>query len=234
MATRNLGKRMLVATWALAVGVACGPSVAVGTGGGSSAGSTSQDDGWTAGNTSISDPTGDSTSSGGDDSSTGNIPSGPIVWIAYDAAPGPDGQSAFAELEHFVDEPHEEPPCEAPGTPPTLGAPILMLNGAPAPADVVIHVGDRVGVLVPFADPGCDLVADVAGFSVEQLGGVVEFSGSPNGPLLPCSTGASLVYIGLDFLNVRFDAPYIVHELRVADACGDEAALVDYRFDVEE
>jgi len=174
----------------------------------------------TTGSSSTADPTGADTSEG--DVTTGAEPPATIL-IIVSAAVQQGELSAFDELTKWQPE-GPEPDCEGTipvcdtNTPPVIGPPSLFLNGAWADIDTPIHVGDRVGIVYPFADAECNVACGTASGSAMGLS-----EGSSLGQSLqefPCATGPGLGLdgLGLDFGHIHFAEQYM-YNLALTDVC---------------
>jgi hypothetical protein len=213
-------------------GSGVGSSADVTTVPGTSAGATV---GSTSATTGVESTSGESSGSevASDATSGAQPPVDPTVWTVYtDTMSGPE-VSAFEELErHAVG--GDEAQCSAcgGGSAPELDAPFLWVNGAFAPNDTIIHVGDRVGVLFAFADADCDIACGAENSWVATPNG--ESSGGGwIGSDAPCDTASTNVYGGLDFYEVDDPGEYVVHHMRFDDVCGEQGSVTEFSFTVD-
>jgi hypothetical protein len=170
------------------------------------------------------DPTSSPGDSGTDqpDPPPGEPPEGITVWSMGLWSCG-EGASAFAGLPQFTPLGWDEVVCEEPvdctnNRTVEFGEPLFLVNGMLLDIEWV-RVGDTVGVLIPFADPDCNLDCGEENCMDECPGDWGGGGGGWTGIDLPCSTESSGVWIGLDLMTLRTPGYHLV-QFGIADRCG--------------
>jgi hypothetical protein len=160
----------------------------------------------------------DSTSSPGDSGDDepepppGEPPEGITVWSVGIFGCG-DGPSAFEGLPQFTPD-WDEWACEEPvdcteNRPVEFGEAMFLINGMLMDIEWA-RPGDSVGILIPFADPDCNLDCGQE-FGMEECpDGMGGGGGGQLGIDLPCDTESSGVWIGLDLRTLRMEGDHHV------------------------
>jgi len=169
------------------------------------------------------DPTSSPGDSGTDEPPPpGEPPEGITVWSVGLWSCG-DGASAFAGLPQFTPGPWDEVVCEEPvdctnNWAVEFGEPLFLLNGMLMDPEWM-RVGDRVGILIPFADPDCNLDCGEEYCMDECPGGWGGGGGGWTGIGLPCSTESSGVWMGIDLMTLTTPGYHLV-QFGIDDRCG--------------
>jgi hypothetical protein len=101
---------------------------------------------------------------------------------------------------------------------PEFGEPMFLINGMLMDIEWA-RVGDRVGILIPFADADCNIDCGQQ-FAMEECpGGMGGGGGGQTGIGVPCDTESSGVWIGFDLMTLTTPGEYIL-SLGIDDRCG--------------